>query len=197
MFDKTLIIDARAHMMGRLASVIAKELLAGQKIVVVRCEEILISGSMTRNKVLMAQFRKKRTNTNPARGPFHHRAPAKHFHRVIRGMIPHKTRRGECAMSRVKLFEGIPAPYDKLKRMVVPAALKVMRLAPGRRFCQLGQLCAEFGWKHQDLINRLENTRKEKSKAFYEEKKAAAKAAAAKAKSVDLSAVAALADYGY
>merc|ERR1712205_65588 len=133
----------------------------------------------------MAQFRKKRTNTNPIRGPFHHRAPAKHFHRVIRGMIPHKTRRGECAMARVKLFEGIPAPFDKMKRMVIPAALKVMRLAPGRKCCVLGQLCSEFGWKHADLIARLENTRKEKAKAWYENKKAHNKNVAEKVAAAD------------
>ena len=40
-----VVIDARGHLLGRLASVIAKQLLGGKKIVVVRCEEILISGS--------------------------------------------------------------------------------------------------------------------------------------------------------
>jgi ribosomal protein L13 len=43
----------------------------------------------------------------------------------IRGMIPHKTHRGQMAMARLSAFEGIPAPYDKQKRMVVPQALKV------------------------------------------------------------------------
>ena len=191
------IIDGRAHMMGRLASTIAKEMLQGNKVVVVRCEQIVISGSMTRNKVKMAQFFKKRTNTNPKRGPFHHRSPAKHFYRVVRGMIPHKTRRGECAMSRIKVFEGCPAPYDKMKKMVVPNALKVMRLAPGRRCCILGDLCTEYGWKHAALVERLEAKRKIKGKAFYEAKKAKIKAAYDKAKDADLSSVAALAQYGY
>lgn len=39
-------------------------------------------------------------------------------------MIPHKTKRGEAALSRLKVYEGIPPPYDKIKRMVVPDALK-------------------------------------------------------------------------
>jgi ribosomal protein L13 len=46
----------------------------------------------------------------------------------IRGMIPHKTHRGQMAMARLSAFEGIPAPYDKQKRMVVPQALKVRTL---------------------------------------------------------------------
>jgi len=39
-------------------------------------------------------------------------------------MIPHKTKRGEAALDRLKVYEGIPPPYDKIKRMVVPDALK-------------------------------------------------------------------------
>jgi large subunit ribosomal protein L13Ae len=39
-------------------------------------------------------------------------------------MIPHKTKRGAAALERLKAFEGVPAPYDKTKRMVIPDALK-------------------------------------------------------------------------
>jgi ribosomal protein L13 len=42
---KTKIIDGRDHLLGRLASVVAKELLAGQSIVIVRCDEMCVSGS--------------------------------------------------------------------------------------------------------------------------------------------------------
>ena len=50
MFQKVVIVDGRGHLLGRLASILAKELLNGQKVVVVRCEEINISGSLFRNK---------------------------------------------------------------------------------------------------------------------------------------------------
>ena len=39
------VIDGRDHLLGRLCSIVAKELLAGQKIVIVRCDEMCISGS--------------------------------------------------------------------------------------------------------------------------------------------------------
>lgn len=42
---KTKIIDGRDHLLGRLASIVTKELLAGQSIVIVRCDEMVISGS--------------------------------------------------------------------------------------------------------------------------------------------------------
>ena len=43
----TVIIDGKGHLLGRLASIVAKQLLFGKKIVIVRTEEILISGSCT------------------------------------------------------------------------------------------------------------------------------------------------------
>ena len=44
MFEKEVVIDCKGHIMGRLASVVAKELLSGQKVVCVRCEDINITG---------------------------------------------------------------------------------------------------------------------------------------------------------
>ena len=70
-------------------------------------------------------------NTKPSRGPYHFRAPSKCFFKVVRGMIPRKTKRGMEALNRLKVFDGIPAPYDRSKRMVVPAALRVLKLKVG------------------------------------------------------------------
>merc|ERR1712226_13203 len=76
----------------------------------------------------------------------------KMFWRTVRGMVPHKTERGKEAMKRLQTFEGVPPPYDRKKRMVVPSALKVLRLKPGRKFCSLGRLSHDVGWKYQDVI---------------------------------------------
>jgi large subunit ribosomal protein L13Ae len=94
------------------------------------------------------------------------------FWRTVRGMIPHKTPRGKAALERLKTFEGVPAPYDKKKRVVVPQALRVLRLKPGRKYCTVGRLGHEFGWKYQDVVARLEERRKVKGAAYYERKKA-------------------------
>ena len=51
-------------------------------------------------------------------------------------MLPHKGPRGKEAMDRLKVFEGIPNPYDKRKRMIVPSALKVLRLKQRRKVNQ-------------------------------------------------------------
>jgi len=95
------------------------------------------------------------TNLTPfPPGPWHYRQPSKMFWRTVRGMIPHKTPRGAAAMERLKTFEGIPPPYDKKKRVVVPQALRVLRLKPGRKYCTVGRLGHEFGWKYQDVVER-------------------------------------------
>lgn len=34
--------------------------------------------------------------------------------RCLAGMLPHKTKRGQAALERLKVFDGIPPPYDKV-----------------------------------------------------------------------------------
>ncbi|ORX88465.1 60S ribosomal protein L16 [Basidiobolus meristosporus CBS 931.73] len=199
-FEKVVVIDGRGHLLGRLASIISKQILTGQKVVVVRCEELNVTGSFFRNKIKYHAFLRKRCVVNPSKGPYHFRAPSRILWRTIRGMIPHKTARGTAAMERLKLFEGVPPPYDTMKRMVVPAALRVLRLKPGRKYTTISRLSREVGWKYEDVVKKLEEKRKVKSKAYYERKKAILnlknKAAAAKAeelKNINES----LAAYGY
>lgn len=130
-------------------------------------------------------------------------------------MIPHKTARGAAAMERLKVFEGVPPPYDKKQRMVVPQALRVLRLKPGRKFCTVGRLSHEVGWKYQDVVarydiwvwfllahilthDRLEERRKAKGAAYYERKKAQRRhLAEAKKTSKDDKTSKALAELGY
>jgi len=173
--EKPVIVDCRGHLLGRLASYIAKELLNGRTVVLVRTEDVNISGSLFRNKLKFNLFLAKRMNTNPRRGPFHYRHPGRIVWRTIRGMMPHKTPRGAHALARLKTFEGIPHPFDKLKRVVIPGALRNLRLKPGRKYCRLGDLAAAVGWSHNDLIKKLEEKRKTRSAAFHEKKKALTK----------------------
>lgn len=45
-----VVVDGKGHLLGRLASIVAKQLLNGQKVVVVRCEALNISGEFFRSK---------------------------------------------------------------------------------------------------------------------------------------------------
>ncbi|RPB21925.1 60S ribosomal protein L16 [Terfezia boudieri ATCC MYA-4762] len=174
-FEPVIVIDGKGHLLGRLASTVAKQLLNGQKIVVVRCEQLNISGEFFRSKLKYHAYLRKATRFNKTRGPFHFRAPSRIFYKAVRGMIAHKTPRGQAALERLKVFEGVPPPYDTTKRMVVPQALRVLRLKPGRKYCTVGRLSHEVGWKYQDVVVKLEEKRKVKSAAYYARKKAIAK----------------------
>ncbi|KAI0564393.1 Ribosomal protein L13 [Gracilaria domingensis] len=187
MFQKRVVIDGKGHLLGRLASVIAKELLNGQEIVVVRCEAIDISGTRHRNRKNFQNYLQKRTNTNPKWGPFHHRAPRMILTKAVRGMLPRKTHRGELAMARLKAYEGIPPTYAQVKRMVVPDALRITHLRTSSKYTNIGVLAGEMGWKYGQLIRSQEQQRKIKSAQDYEQRKELAKLKKKAVENADLS----------
>ena len=168
MFEKEVVIDGKGHLLGRLSSVVAKEILSGQKVVVVRCEQIVQSGSMFRNQKKFREYLNKAKNPNPRRGAFHFRAPSRMFWKAVRGMVPRKSAKGEAALGRLKALEGIPYPYDHKRRMVIPNALKCLHLKDHRKYTVLGELAAEMGWKLSKVVTKLEERRKEKSEKFWE-----------------------------
>merc|ERR1712227_1200408 len=197
-FEPVVVIDGKGHLLGRLASIIAKQVLNGQKIVVVRAEALNISGEFFRNKLKYHDYLRKSTRYNKTKGPFHFRAPSRILYKAVRGMIPHKTARGQAALERLKIFEGIPPPYDKKKRVVVPQALRVLRLKPGRKYTTLGKLSTSVGWKYEDVVAKLEDKRKVRSAEYYAKKRAfTKKVSAAQASTAESEAAKKLSALGY
>ena len=47
--------------------------------------------------------------------------------------VPHKLFVTQPDTLPLQVFDGVPSPYDKKKRMIIPDALRVTRLRPGRR----------------------------------------------------------------
>jgi len=74
-------------------------------------------------------------------------------------MIPHKTSRGQQALKRLKVYEDIPARYTSKKTMVVPLAMRMLSLQRGRKYCDVGRLSHEVGWKYQHVIKEYEGRR--------------------------------------
>lgn len=168
MVRKCIVVDAKGHLVGRMASYIAKQLELGQRIVVVRCEQALYSGKHYRNKLNIMEFFRKANNSNPWRGgPFHQIAPSRIVYRTIRGMIPYKTAKGAAAMGRLKCFDGCPVSLNSMKKMIIPDALKVVKLKPRAKYAVLGNLAKECGWTKQQLIDELETKRVEKNHEWY------------------------------
>jgi large subunit ribosomal protein L13Ae len=162
------IVDLKGHVLGRAAAIIAKQLLLGRKITVVRVDEAHISGGEIRNKIKYLNFLRKRHLSNPKKGPFHLRAPSDIFCRVVRGMLPFYTKRGRSAMRRLVSYEGIPANVaNKGTRFVIPKAESKSRLRAERQKTILGDMCKHIGWKYKPIVDKLETARKAKSARFH------------------------------
>merc|ERR1711934_1007579 len=127
--------------------------------------QIVRSGSLFRNKLKRQEQMHHRCNTNPRRTATHWKSPSRIFWKVLRGMLPHKTPRGAAALGRVKVFEGIPFPYDQRKRMVIPQALKVLRMKAHRKFCTMGDLAKITGWTKKEKSAKFHDMKVKKQKA--------------------------------
>lgn len=90
---------------------------------------------------------------------------------LFAGMVPHQTQRGKSALKRLKVYEGCPPPYDNVKRLCVPIAMKVLCLRSDRKFCKIGRVAHEVGWQYKDVVANLEAKRKIKSRLAYLHKK--------------------------
>ncbi|XBH96950.1 hypothetical protein VPH35_087247 [Triticum aestivum] len=100
-------------MLGRLASIVAKELLNRQRVVVVRCEEICMSGDLVRQKMKYLHFLRKRMNTKPSHSPIHFRAPAKILWRTIRGVLWRLHETHLTTAPRSPGSDGFPSPSTR------------------------------------------------------------------------------------
>ena len=172
LMSSVIVIDGHAHVQGRLAAAIAKQLLNGKRIVVVRAEGIVMNGDHRFNYHKYRRFLNKRTNTNPRDGPFHQRAPSEIFLRSVRGMIPYRTTRGANAFANLKVFEGIPPKYQSCPRLVIPSALRIVAIHHERPVTRIGKLSTTFGWKYGEVVKNIENQRKEKAAARWKSLKA-------------------------
>jgi large subunit ribosomal protein L13Ae len=85
-------------------------------------------------------------------------------------MLPHKQPHGAAALGRLQVFEGVPTQYEKTKRLVIPSAVRAVCLKSHRAYCVLGDMASRIGWKHAELVKRLEDRRRIRSAAFYEKK---------------------------
>jgi large subunit ribosomal protein L13Ae len=82
-------------------------------------------------------------------------------------MLPHKTFRGSDALMRLKLYDGIPNNLNKVKKLVIPCALRVVKLAPGRNYSTMGEILSEIGWKNKKNIEENEEKLKTIGKKFW------------------------------
>jgi len=119
---KMRVIDAEGATLGRLSTIVAKELLRGEEIVIINSEKAVISG---KKRMIKEEYKRRRELGTSRKGPFFPRMPDRIVKRSIRGMLPYQTPHGRAALKRLKCYIGIPEEFkDKEKEVIEEAKRK-------------------------------------------------------------------------
>ncbi len=136
------VIDADSLILGRMASIVAKRLLMGERIDIVNAEDVVVSGKRLR----VINERKEFLNVGgrSRKGPIHYRRPNAIVRRTIRGMLPYRKTRGREAYRRLRVHIGVPEELEKTSKESLPDAhLERLR----GRYVTIGEIAKNIGWK--------------------------------------------------
>jgi large subunit ribosomal protein L13 len=136
-------IDGEKLVLGRLASVVAKRLLSGDKVIVVNVEKTVLMGSWG-NIVREWEHRYElKSVINPFRhSPKRYVRPDRYFRSVVRKMLPYNKPRGKDALSRLRVYVGVPAGLSGAHFQKPDTA--AVRSEKG--YHELGKVSKRFGW---------------------------------------------------
>ncbi len=135
-----MIVDATGLVLGRLASVTATRLLAGDEVKIVNAEKAIITG---RRESIYEEYFACRDRGTKERGPYFPRRPEMILKRTVRGMLPYKLKRGRDAMSRLRVYVGVPGDLSD-SQFEQPLAAKV-KGAVSANYIELGDLSKRLG----------------------------------------------------
>lgn len=141
--EKSIIIDASNLVMGRLASVAAKNLLLGKAVIVFNVEKAVVTGDRLSIFEESHERLKIRNLGSKTKSPKHPRLPDGLFRRTVRGMLPRDKPRGKNAFSHLKVYVGVPNDID-ISTATKPKAAENKSLI---RLTTLGDIAQSIGWK--------------------------------------------------
>ena len=104
-----MIIDGKDLIVGRLATEVAKKAMLGEDVIVLNCEDVVISG---RKRFVIDSNIDRNRKGHHTQGPFIPKIPSLYVKRVIRGMLPYKQEKGRNAFQRIKCFNKVPAEFQ-------------------------------------------------------------------------------------
>lgn len=134
------IIDATDCIAGRLASIVAKNLLKGERISIVNAEKAVVTGN---HQYIIQTFTNKIRRGDPYHGPFYPKKPDKILRRMVRGMLPYKKPRGRQAFKNLKVYISVP---DKFKNKEL-GCIEVAKKTSDIKFLTLGEISERLGVK--------------------------------------------------
>lgn len=137
------VYNGEGMILGRLAGVVAKELLLGEDVFIVNCDKIIISGK--KQNVFAHEKQRSDRRGYPLKSSVLPRVPDRYVRRVVRGMLPWKQTRGKEAFKRVMCYNTVPAEFQGKELLSVKGAS--MRKLPTLKYVTVGQICKSLGGK--------------------------------------------------
>lgn len=138
-----IIVDATDHIAGRLSSHVAKLLLEGNRVTLINCDRIMLSGSRASIIGEYRKFLEIASILHPKHGPFHPRRPDTIISRMIRGMLPRKKTSGIEAHKRLRAHIGSPSEFKSQKKTQFDNA-KIR--GAHSRYVSMTELGRTIGW---------------------------------------------------
>lgn len=149
--EELVVIDGTNHRLGRLASRVAKMLLEGKRVVVLNAEKIVITGSKS---AILARYQylldRKWLSSIERAQIWNPRRPDRIFWYTVRRMLPRKKPKGREALSRLRVYNGVPEEFAEVKPITVEDALhrsEMSRSGKLIKWMTLGELSRLIGGK--------------------------------------------------
>ena len=127
--NEQIIIDAKDGVVGRIASYAAKQALFGKKVIILNCNEALITGR--RNMILEHYSHMRSRGKGAQKGPIIPRVAEKLMKRTVRGMLEYTQKRGEAALDRVICYNKVPKEFESAKKISMVRELKIRTVKLG------------------------------------------------------------------
>ncbi len=139
-----MIIDGKELVLGRASSIIAKELIKGNKIDLINTDKVIILG--TKKEILEKYFTRRnlKGKGNPEKGPKFPRTIQGIFKRSLRGMLP-KNSRGREMLKQFKAFIGTPKEFEGKEKKEINAKAKTIH-----KYLTLKELSTLLGAKQYE-----------------------------------------------
>ena len=115
--SKPIVVDGTNLIAGRVCSNVAKLLRRGNRVSIVNCEKIMISGKKASIIGEYEDFLKIHSIIHPQHGPFHPRRPDTIMKRMIRGMLPTEKPSRKTDLARLRTYIGVPKEVKGLERI--------------------------------------------------------------------------------
>ncbi len=115
--SKPIVVDGTNLIAGRVCSNVAKLLRKGNRVSIVNCEKIMISGKKASIIGEYEDFLKIHSIIHPQHGPFHPRRPDTIIKRMIRGMLPKEKPSKKTDLARLRTYIGVPKEVKSFEKI--------------------------------------------------------------------------------